>query len=104
VAPFLGMVHHVVVDQREVVDELERRRGGQHVLVAPAHRLRDQRHQQRADLLAADAAGGPLVSEVPAELVIDDLPQDRGNRRLRGARGAHVSVDIRHDGAEQRFE
>src|SRR5690606_26611158 len=61
-------VHHVVVQEREVVRQLDRDGGGERGGGGPPDRLRREQGERRADRLAAGAGGGAAALVAPAEV------------------------------------
>src|SRR5690606_8681586 len=61
-------VHHVVVQEREVVRQLDRDGGGERGGAGPPDRLRREQGERRADRLAAGAGGGAAARVAPAEV------------------------------------
>jgi hypothetical protein len=75
VTAFAVAVDDVVVEQREVVDELDRDRTGYPVPRVGARGLRRQHGQRGADPLAPGARTGRPVLVAPAEVVGRDPPE-----------------------------
>src|SRR5690606_5729168 len=87
-------VHHVVVQQREVVDQFHRRRGpdGGRPRTGAAEGRGPGEHQCGTDRLAGTAGGRSAVRVLPAEVVA----RDAAHRAGQGAdRGPQHRVDLR---------
>ncbi len=74
--PALGvLVDDIVVDQREVVDELDRHTAGDPDDPLRRDRLGREHGEGRAHALAAVAAGGAALRVRPTEVVLGDRPE-----------------------------
>ncbi len=100
-APGVGVVHDVVVDEREGVEHLHRERRREGVVKCRTRRLRREQHEERTDPLAAAFEG---VARGCVEFVGrqrgHDRPQARFYTRLhrlqRGALGPDHALGLGH--------
>src|SRR5690606_9359933 len=91
-------VHHVVVQQREVVHQLHRDGGGQRRAGGAADRLRGQQHQGGAERLPAVPGGGAPFGVAPAEVVSGDAVHRVGQPgRGLAQRGLDQVAGVRQD-------
>ena len=83
----LVTVHHVVVQQREIVHQLDGDRGGDRVRRVAARRLRAKQHQRGPQRLAATRPHRLTAGVPPAEVIAGDLPHGLGQPVRRGLQG-----------------